>query len=411
MEMTSNSRTPAGVELKGVVRSFGSTCAVSDLNLSIRPGEFFSLLGPSGCGKTTTLRLIAGLDRPARGSILIGDQVVASDSVWVSPERRGVGIVFQDQALFPHLTVAQNIAFGLAGWSRKAARQRVAELLLLVGLDGLANRYPHELSGGQGQRVALARSLAPSPRVMLLDEPFSNLDTGLREELRGETRRILTECNTTTILVTHEQEEAFSLSDRVGVLNRGCLQQVGTPPEVYHRPATRFVADFVGKADFIPGVVGAQGLQTILGTFTIPCAGWECGHPVDLMIRPDVVDFTVDPAGAVVVSGLRFVGASVLYELTLSDGRKIHSLQSSSRMVEPGTRVNIQIDATQLMAFSPNGSCGQCQPLISLEQVCVLHRSLMGLQAHCHIEGPTKGKPSPSSDPPLLPEVSNKRSL
>ncbi len=345
----------ARVELKGVSRAFGRVRAVSDLNFAIEAGEFFSVLGPSGCGKTTTLRLIAGLERPDQGTVTIGDDVVADCRCWVSPERRGVGIVFQDYALFPHLTVAQNVGFGLKGWSRQAMHHRVTELLALVGLEGLDVRYPHELSGGQSQRVALARSLAPAPRVMLLDEPFSNLDADLREELRTQTRRILKERGTTTILVTHEQEEAFALSDRVGVLDRGCLQQVGTPPDVYHRPATRFVADFVGKADFVPGVVGARGVTAAIGTFPLAGSNWERGCLVELMIRPDDVDFVVDPDGPACISGVRFLGASVLYELTLPDGLKIHSLKSSTRTVPPGTRVCMSIDAAHVIVFPSAG--------------------------------------------------------
>jgi iron(III) transport system ATP-binding protein len=353
----SDSLSSAWVELKDVSRSFGQVHAVFNLSLRIEVGEFFSILGPSGCGKTTTLRLIAGLERPDRGTIVIGDDVVASDDLWVSPERRGVGIVFQDYALFPHLTVAQNVAFGLKGWSRQAMRLRVAELLVVVGLDGLDARYPHELSGGQSQRVALARSLAPAPRVMLLDEPFSNLDADLREELRTETRRILKERGTTTILVTHEQEEAFALSDRVAVLDRGCLQQVGTPPDVYHRPATRFVADFVGKADFVPGVVEAQGVTAAIGTFPLPDSRWQLGQQVDLMIRPDDVDFTIDAAGTVTISSVRFLGASVLYELTLPDGLKIHSLKTSTYSVPSGTRVRMNVDAAHVIAFPQDSVC------------------------------------------------------
>ncbi|HSW09976.1 MAG TPA: ABC transporter ATP-binding protein [Bacillota bacterium] len=367
MAAVGDDRTSTRVELRGVSRSFGRVRAVFDLDFTIEAGEFFSILGPSGCGKTTTLRLIAGLERPDRGTIVIGDDLVAGGQCWVSPERRAVGIVFQDYALFPHLTVAQNVGFGLKGWSRQAIRLRVAELLALVGLEGLDARYPHELSGGQCQRVALARSLAPAPRVMLLDEPFSNLDADLREELRTQTRRILKERGTTTILVTHEQEEAFALSDRVGVLDRGCLQQVGTPPEIYHRPATRFVADFVGKADFVPGVVGSEGVAAAIGTFPLAGPGWEPGRPVELMIRPDDVDFTVDSEGPASISGVRFLGASVLYELTLPGGLKIHSLKSSTRTVAPGTRVRMNIDAAHVIVFprecaDPQGKGATCCP-------------------------------------------------
>lgn len=372
MAAVGDGRTSARVELKGVSRSFGGVRAVFDLNLAIEAGEFFSILGPSGCGKTTTLRLIAGLERPDQGTIVIGNNVVAGDQYWIGPEQRGVGVVFQDYALFPHFTVGQNIGFGLKGWPRQASQQRVAELLALVGLAGLESRYPHELSGGQCQRVALARSLAPAPKVMLLDEPFSNLDADLREELRTETRRILKEQGTTTILVTHEQEEAFALSDRVGVLVQGYLQQVGTPPEVYHRPATRFVADFVGKADFVPGVMDSKGVVSAIGTFPFPNSVGKPGRSVDLMIRPDDVDFVVDPDGMAVISDVRFLGATVLYELSLPDGPKIHSLKSSTHVLPAGTRVSMNIVAAHVIVFPRDGACGRSLAAGCLGEPCCI---------------------------------------
>lgn len=344
-------RSSARVALKGVSRSFGATRAVRDLSFAVEAGEFFSLLGPSGCGKTTALRLIAGLERPDSGKVLVGDEVVAGEGRWLGPERRGVGVVFQDYALFPHLTVGRNVAFGLKGWSRHDARARVAELLALTGLEGLEKRYPHELSGGQSQRVALARSMAPAPGVMLLDEPFSNLDADLREELRIETRRILKEQGATAILVTHEQEEAFSLSDHVGVLEHGCLQQVGRPSDIYRRPATRFVADFLGKGDFLPGVVENRSVTTAIGVFPLDDAKWRAGSKVELMLRPGDVDFAPDPDGAAVITEVRFLGASAMYELTMPDGLKLRSLKSSARILPPGTRGRLKIDVAHIVVF------------------------------------------------------------
>ncbi len=341
----------ARVELHQVSRFFGEVKAVCDLTFSIDEGEFFSLLGPSGCGKTTTLRLIAGLDRPDRGTVTIGEQVVANSRVWVAPEKRGIGIVFQDYALFPHMTVYQNIAFGLKGYPRTEIGKRVAEMLTVVGLAGLGERYPHELSGGQCQRVALARSLAPSPRVILLDEPFSNLDADLREELRIETRRILKERGTTAILVTHDQEEAFSLSDRVGVLNQGKLEQVGTPAEVYHRPSSRFVADFVGKADFVSGVIEEGKVLSGIWVFPLNREQTIAGRDVDLMIRPDDVDFVVDAGGHATITDARFLGASIMYKLQLPDGSVIHSVKPSTDVIPPGTRVQIKVDAAHVVVF------------------------------------------------------------
>ncbi|MDO8637119.1 MAG: ABC transporter ATP-binding protein, partial [Dehalococcoidia bacterium] len=208
------------VSIKGVHKSFGNNMVISNLSLEVRQGEFLSLLGPSGCGKTTILRLIAGFERPDAGEIYVAGQLVAGDAAWQPPEKRGVGMVFQDYALFPHLTVAQNIAFGLHRFKSDARQRRVQEVMDLVGLSGLGNRYPYELSGGQQQRVALARALAPGPQLVLLDEPFSNLDTDLRAQIRPEVERILREAKTTAIFVTHDQEEAMAMGDRVGILYR-----------------------------------------------------------------------------------------------------------------------------------------------------------------------------------------------
>jgi len=347
----------ARVELTNVSRFFENVKAVCDLTFSIMEGEFFSLLGPSGCGKTTTLRLIAGLDRPNSGVVTIGQEIVANDKVWVVPEKRGIGIVFQDYALFPHMTVYQNIAFGLKGFSREEIRNRVMHILAVVGLIGLGERYPHELSGGQCQRVALARSLAPSPKVILLDEPFSNLDADLREELRIETKCILKENGTTTILVTHDQEEAFSLSDRVGVLNQGRLEQIGTPAEIYHRPSSRFVADFVGKADFITGIVDKGMVLSGIWKLPVSCEKETVAREVDLMIRPDDVDFVVDPSGNAIITEARFLGASIMYKLQLADGIIIHSLKPSTQVISPGTRVHLSVDTAHVVIFPRNADC------------------------------------------------------
>lgn len=342
---------PAYVALDNVSKSFATAKAVSQLTISVDKGEFFSLLGPSGCGKTTTLRLIAGLDRPDEGTIAINGQQVAAQNTWVQPEKRGVGIVFQDYALFPHMTITQNVGFGLAGCQRETAKERVDEMLDLTGLDGLGGRYPHELSGGQRQRVALARSLAPSPRVILLDEPFSNLDADLREELRGETKRILKAQGATTILVTHDQEEAFSLSDRVGVLNNGALEQNGTPMEIYHHPRSRFVADFVGMADFIDAEVKGEVVSSVFGTFQLNGSQTQTTGPVKLMIRPDDVGFSLDPAGEATIVEARFQGASILYLLQLDNGKAIHAIRPSSEIVPVGARARVTLDARHIVIF------------------------------------------------------------
>ena len=245
-------------------KQFSATAAaVSDLDLTVRQGEILALLGPSGCGKTTTLRLIAGFETPTTGSIEIGGQMVAGPGGSLPPEKRRVGMVFQNYALFPHLSVADNVSFGLPrGPQRKI---RVAEMLALVGLTGYESRLPHELSGGQQQRVAIARALAPEPAVLLLDEPFSNLDTGRRLQMREEVREILKRSGTTAIFVTHSQEEALYMGDRVAVMSAGRLIQMDTPEVIYHQPATRFVADFMGETDFLAGRVLPAGIETPLG--------------------------------------------------------------------------------------------------------------------------------------------------
>jgi iron(III) transport system ATP-binding protein len=341
---------PAFVRLDSVSKNFETTKAISNLTVEIGKGDFFSLLGPSGCGKTTTLRLIAGLERPDAGTIAIGGEVVASPGTWIAPEKRGIGIVFQDYALFPHMTVAQNVAFGLHGCGRAQIKARTEELIELTGMKGLFGRYPHELSGGQRQRVALARSLAPNPRVILLDEPFSNLDADLREELRWETKRILKEQGATTILVTHDQEEAFSLSDRVGVLRNGKLEQLGSPEEIYHRPCNKFVADFVGKADFIDGIAEGAIVHSTFGSF--PLDGCYPGtKQVELMIRPDDVRFTPNAAGQAMIIESRFLGASVLYRLQFADGRIINAIRHSVKSVPVGSRVHVTVDAKHIVIF------------------------------------------------------------
>ncbi len=342
------------VLLKDISKTFGSVTAIPELMLEIKKGEFFSLLGPSGCGKTTILRMIAGLERPDNGNITIGERIVAG-AEWVPPEKRKIGLVFQDYALFPHMTVFKNIAFGLTGCFKNELKQKVMEMLDIVGLAEMAQRYPHELSGGQQQRVALARALAPSPQVMLLDEPFSNLDADLRMELRTETKRILKEKGTTTILVTHDQEEAFSLSDRVGVLNNGRIEQVAMPDEIYHRPLTRFVAGFVGRADFVRGRIEGDSVVSGIGIF--PLTGpldENIRHglqDVDIMIRPDDVDFVIDPKGNASIIEAEFLGAEIIYKISLPDGKVIHSIRPSTKIFSVGSRISITVDPAHIVLF------------------------------------------------------------
>lgn len=284
--------------LKDLSKRIQETQAVDQIDLTLQPGEILTLLGPSGCGKTTTLRLIAGFERPDTGAIWINNIQVAAKGVWVPPEQRGVGMVFQDYALFPHLTVEQNVGFGLHKVSAEQRRVRVRQALRLVGLEGCADRYPHNLSGGQQQRIALARALAPRPALVLMDEPFSNLDAALRVQMRDEVRRILKEHGSAAIFVTHDQKDALSISDRIAVMNSGRIEQVGVPREIYQYPRTAFVAHFVGKTNLMPGTVGPDGRHVVTDIGPIPCE-MAAGHPVDstviLSIRPD--SFKIDPTG------------------------------------------------------------------------------------------------------------------
>ncbi len=339
------------LELENVSKTFGSIFAVKGVSLKIYRGEFFSLLGPSGSGKSTILKLIAGLERPDEGSIKIEGKVVADGNSWVPPEKRGVGLVFQNYALFPHMTVFENVAYGISSLPKQEVKKRVRELLELVGLSQKEKHYPHQLSGGEQQRVALARALAGAPKIMLLDEPFSNLDADLRRSLRKQTKQILKSLGTTTILVTHDQEEALSLSDRVGVINGGVLEQVGTPFEIYHRPSTRFVADFVGMADFYKGKIEGGILISEIGSFPVNGQWKGKSEEVELMIRPDDVDFEPDPKGEAVISEVEFLGADIIYSISLPKGRLIHSVKTSRELYPVGTRVKIKIEPNHIVIF------------------------------------------------------------
>ena len=295
----------AGVLLQGVTKSFGDVVAVDDVSLQVQPGEFFSLLGPSGCGKTTSLRVIAGFERPDAGRIVIGDQDVTE----IPPHKRPVNTVFQSYALFPHLTVGENVAFGLrfTDTSKKERKERVARALELVRLFGLVNRKPHHLSGGQQQRVALARALILEPAVLLLDEPLGALDAKLRRELQVELKSIQREIGITFVYVTHDQEEALTMSDRMAVMSGGQVEQLGTPRDVYEQPATAFVADFLGVSNLMLGSSTGNGRVTVGGVELAASQG-DVGlaGPVRLTIRPERVE--VEPAG---VAGPNRLGANV----------------------------------------------------------------------------------------------------
>jgi iron(III) transport system ATP-binding protein len=323
--------------------------------LELEKGEILALLGPSGCGKTTTLRLIAGFERPDRGLVEIGGRVMADAHTFVPPERRGVGVVFQEYTLFPHLTVEENLVFGLHKLRPHSRTQRLKEMLETVGLTSLAARYPHELSGGQQQRVALARALAPRPSVLLLDEPFSNLDAELRTQMLHDVYVILREVGTTAVFVTHDQEEAFTVADRVGVLNQGKLVQLSRPEELYHLPASRFVARFVGQANFIPGCVVGAGIETPLGLFD-NTPNLPQGATVDVMLRPQQIELIPDPAGNATVVSRRFRGADTLVVVQLSCGLLLHCHQPSTLLLEVRERIRVVARPTHVVAFCADDS-------------------------------------------------------
>ena len=339
--MSTDVRTAAPLRLTGLRKSFGDVAAVDSLDLEIEAGSICALLGPSGCGKTTTLRMIAGLERPDLGEIALGDRVLSGPGEFVSPERRRIGMVFQDYALFPHLDVAGNVGYGLG---RKPDRARVDEVLELVGLAEDRGRAVHELSGGQQQRVALARALAPTPDLILLDEPFSNLDAGLRERLRDEVRQILARAEVTALFVTHDQAEALSIAERIAVMNEGRVEQVGTPEEIYSRPASRWVARFLGEIEVVPGEADDGRVRCELGSLP---AEHGIEGPVDVLIRPESVAIGLsgpqNSASAEVVSR-RFYGHDQLVGLRLASGQVLRSRRLGFPAWHEGDRVRVWID-------------------------------------------------------------------
>ncbi len=331
----------------------GGTRVVDNVSFSLQTGETGGLLGPSGCGKTTLLRAIAGFEQPTEGQIRIRDRVVSGTGRHLAPERRGIGMVFQDLALFPHLTVVGNVGFGIRQMGTDLIRRRVFELLEMVGLEKYADMYPHELSGGQQQRVALIRAIAPAPDLLLLDEPFSGQDPELRQQLAHELREVLRQQGVTALLVTHDQLEAFAFSDRVGVLHGGRLCQWDLGYNLYHWPADRFVAEFVGRGVFIPAtVLDEHRLRTSFGVITGNLSTvWPSVTEVDLLLRPD--DIHYDPEGSICarVESSTFRGADYLYTLVLQDGTRIMCLAPSHFVHRPGDRIGVCLDLQHLVVF------------------------------------------------------------
>ena len=331
----------------------GSGLVADGFSLTLEDGQIGCLLGPSGCGKTTVLRCVAGLESVQGGEIRLHGETVSRSGFTLAPETRRVGVVFQDYALFPHLTIEANIGFGLRGASRDAKAARVKELLDAVGMSHSARKYPHELSGGQKQRVALARALAPRPQLLLLDEPFSNLDVELRERLSIEVRTILKAQGITALLVTHDQHEAFAMADGVGVMRRGRVEQWDTAYNLYHRPATRFVADFVGEGVLIDAKAReADGIETALGPVT-HCPGCDIvpGQTISLLLRPDDVLHDDDSPLKAEVVKKAFRGAEFLYTLKLADGKQVLSLVPSHHNHAIGERIGVKLDVDHVVAF------------------------------------------------------------
>jgi iron(III) transport system ATP-binding protein len=359
VEVTRPAMTPL-LSVSGITCRYGRHTVVEDFTLKVNRGELVCLLGPSGCGKTTVLRAIAGFEPVHAGEIRKDGELLSQPGFTIPPERRRLGMVFQDYALFPHLTVGANVGFGLRRRSRSDRDAIVKKMLEIVGLPDLESRYPHELSGGQQQRVALARALAAEPDIILMDEPFSNLDIDLRERLSGEVRAILKSQGITGILVTHSQDEAFALGDKVGIIRHGHLVQWDTPYNLYHEPANRFVAGFIGQGVFLHGeVVSKHGVQTEIGMIEghKPCP-WCVGTQVDILLRPD--DIVPDTAGPFKarIEQKAFRGAETLYTLQLETGNVLLSLFPSHYDFAIGEEVRVRAQVQHMVAFARNESTG-----------------------------------------------------
>lgn len=357
-----SSKPMAQLEISGLSLAYGDHPVVKGLDLHLESGQIGCLLGPSGCGKTTVLRCVAGFEAVQAGEIRLGGVAISRPGWSEAPEARRIGMVFQDYALFPHLSVRDNVAFGLRGLAAPERDARTQALLATVGLASQGQKFPHELSGGQQQRVALARALARKPALLLLDEPFSNLDIELRERLSYEVRDIIKEAGTTAILVTHDQHEAFAVADEVGIMHEGVIQQWDSPYNLYHRPANRFVADFIGQGVFVQGtVLSDHQVEVELGTLTsiIPvacgpgCAACGKSCRVDVLLRPDDVVHDDRSSLTAEVTHKAFRGADILYTLRLASGARVLSLVPSHHNHALGERIGIRLDVDHVVTFPP----------------------------------------------------------
>ncbi len=347
------------LEVDDIWLGYEESSVIRGLSFGLDTGEIGCLLGASGCGKTTALRAIAGFEPLRAGEIRIGDKVASTPSFRLAPEKRSVGMVFQDHALFPHLDVAGNVGFGLRRLSKKERSRRIDDLLDLTGLGGYSHRYPHELSGGQQQRVALARALAPEPDVLLMDEPFSNLDARLRRHVGEEVRNILKARGTATLMVTHDQQEAFALADRVGLLKDGRMLQWDSPYQLYHRPASHYVAAFTGRGSYLRAHVEADTLVHGLGRSPVPADRPE-GDELALLIRPDDIRPDADGPRARVIAR-QFQGAQILYRLVLDSGEEIAALFPSHDDYAVDQTIGVTLDARHLVLFPT----AQAEPFIT----------------------------------------------
>lgn len=341
------------LELSQVTLGYDGAAVVEGVALRLEKGQIGCLLGSSGCGKSTLLRAIAGFEPLWSGEIRMNDEVVSSSHSTRPPERRRVGMVFQDLALFPHLTVQQNIAFGLKDWSKRACATRVKELLALIGLPEMENRYPHALSGGQQQRVALARALAPRPELLLLDEPFSGLDAAMREQLVPDVRDILIKENMSALLVTHDQHEAFLMADKIALMSEGKIAQFDTAYNIYHCPANRYVADFIGKGEFLSGIIlDENSVQSALGVLTSNQPhGFATNQAVEILVRPEDLQHDDDSETKATVVSKQFRGALFLYRLQLPSLQELYCFASSHHNHALGESIGIKLDIDHLVMF------------------------------------------------------------
>jgi iron(III) transport system ATP-binding protein len=354
----------AALSVRRITKTFGGSPfpAVADLSFDVQPVEVVALLGPSGCGKTTALRLIAGLERPDAGIIEIGGRTAVGHGRWVPPHRRSAGMVFQDYALFPHLTVRGNVAYGLNRLSRAHRRERIDEVLRLTGLVEYARRHPHELSGGQQQRVAIARAIAPKPHIALLDEPFSNLDAELRVRVRSQALDLLRLARVAVVLVTHDQDEAFVAADRIAVMSQGRIHQIGTAETLYAAPATRFVAQFVGVANFLPASARNGAVDTPLGSFALNGA---VQAPVEVLLRPEEIEVVPSGDGGVpaLVEQREFHGHDCVYVARIESGQTVRIITPAHEPLEAGDHVRLRARNARPVMFAagdqePNGATG-----------------------------------------------------